>query len=106
LLRRDLHSFPTRRSSDLIVTIGHDTTEKPPFTMDETGPTVVHIGYRPAIVEQVYFPQFEVIGDLAPSLDKLAEVLCGPVPTAEARLPMRAEILIKIHEGDVEERFL
>ena len=93
-------------AADVIVTIGHDTTEKPPFTMDETGPTVVHIGYRPAIVEQVYFPQFEVIGDLGPSLDKLAEVLGGPVPTAEALLPMRDEILIKIHEGADEDRFI
>ncbi|WP_169252594.1 acetolactate synthase large subunit [Brevibacterium sp. 'Marine'] len=93
-------------AADVIVTIGHDTTEKPPFTMDENGPTVVHIGYRPAIVEQVYFPQFEVIGDLAPSLDKLAEVLDGPVPTAEALLPMRDEILIKIHEGADEDRFI
>ena len=93
-------------AADVIVTIGHDTTEKPPFTMDETGPTVVHIGYRPAIVEQVYFPQFEVIGDLGPSLDKLAEVLGSPVPTAEALLPMRDEILIKIHEGADEERFI
>ncbi|MFP3397979.1 acetolactate synthase large subunit [Brevibacterium sp. H602] len=93
-------------AADVIVTIGHDTTEKPPFTMDENGPTVVHIGYRPAIVEQVYFPQFEVIGDLGPSLDKLAEVLGGPVPTAEALLPMRDEILIKIHEGADEDRFI
>ncbi|WP_423059145.1 acetolactate synthase large subunit [Brevibacterium linens] len=92
--------------ADVIVTIGHDTTEKPPFTMNENGPTVVHIGYRPAIVEQVYFPQFEVIGDLGPSLDKLAEVLGGPVPTAEALLPMRDEILIKIHEGADENRFI
>ncbi|WP_166823825.1 acetolactate synthase large subunit [Brevibacterium limosum] len=93
-------------AADVIVTIGHDTTEKPPFTMDENGPTVVHIGYRPAIVEQVYFPQFEVIGDLGPSLDRLAEVLGGPVPTAETLLPMRDEILIKIHEGADEDRFI
>ncbi|MGC2942165.1 acetolactate synthase large subunit [Brevibacterium sp. FAM 24638] len=93
-------------AADVIVTIGHDTTEKPPFTMDENGPTVVHIGYRPAIVEQVYFPQFEVIGDLGPSMDKLAEVLGGPVPTAEALLPMRDEILIRIHEGADEDRFI
>src|SRR5699024_7138174 len=31
---------------------------------------------------------------------------CGPVPTAEALLPMRDEILIKIHEGADEERFI
>ncbi|UVI34774.1 acetolactate synthase large subunit [Brevibacterium spongiae] len=93
-------------AADVIVTIGHDTTEKPPFTMGDYGPTVVHVGYRSAVVEQVYFPQFEVIGDLGPSLDRLAEVLGGPVPTAEAILPMRDDILIKIHEGADEDRFI
>src|SRR5216683_799310 len=39
--------------ADLIVTIGHDTVEKPPFIMGEDGPKVVHVGYQPATVEQV-----------------------------------------------------
>ena len=50
--------------ADLIITIGHDTVEKPPFIMGPNGPQVIHIGYQPASVEQVYFPQAEVIGDL------------------------------------------
>ncbi|WP_298416454.1 acetolactate synthase large subunit [Brevibacterium sp.] len=92
--------------ADVIVTIGHDTTEKPPFTMDGNGPTVVHIGYRSAVVEQVYFPQFEVIGALGPALDDLAEALGGPVTNAEALLPMREDILVKIHEGADADRFI
>src|SRR5580704_14513467 len=47
--------------ADVIITIGHDTVEKPPFIMGSKGPEVVHIGYQPATVEQVYFPQTEVI---------------------------------------------
>ncbi|SUW70229.1 Acetolactate synthase, catabolic [Brevibacterium iodinum] len=62
--------------------------------MDETGDRRAY-RYRPAIVERVYFPQFEVIGDLGPSLDKLAEVL-GVRAHRRALLPMRDEILIKI----------
>ena len=50
--------------ADVIVTIGHDTVEKPPFIMGPDGPQVIHVGYQPAHVEQVYFPQTEVIGDL------------------------------------------
>src|SRR4249920_952353 len=42
--------------ADLIITIGHDTVEKPPFIMGKGGPKVVHVGYQPATVEQVYFP--------------------------------------------------
>src|SRR3982750_4805670 len=34
--------------ADLIITIGHDTIEKPPFIMGKSGPKVVHIGYQPA----------------------------------------------------------
>ena len=50
--------------ADLIITIGHDTVEKPPFIMGPAGPKVIHIGYTPANVEQVYFPHAEVIGDV------------------------------------------
>ncbi|MCF2587738.1 acetolactate synthase large subunit [Brevibacterium sp. UCMA 11752] len=92
--------------ADVIVTIGHDTTEKPPFTMDENGPTVVHVGYRAAVVEQVYFPQVETIGDLGPSLDRLAVELVGHVPNAGALLPMRAGILEKIEERSTDDRFI
>jgi acetolactate synthase I/II/III large subunit len=49
--------------ADLIVAIGHDTVEKPPFFMGSGGPTVIHIGYLPATVEEVFFPHAEVIGD-------------------------------------------
>ena len=51
--------------ADLIIAIGHDTVEKPPFIMGPSGPKVIHIGYTPANVEQVYFPHAEVIGDVA-----------------------------------------
>ena len=50
--------------ADLIVTIGHDTVEKPPFLMTQDRHQVVHIGFVPATVEEVYFPQVEVIGDI------------------------------------------
>ncbi|WP_211979082.1 acetolactate synthase large subunit [Brevibacterium sp. W7.2] len=92
-------------SADVIVTIGHDTTEKPPFTMDEDGPTVVHLNFRAAVVEQVYFPQLEVVGDLGPTLNRLADLLEGQVPNAQALLPMRSGILAKIEEGSTEHRF-
>ena len=60
--------------ADLIIAIGHDTVEKPPFIMGEGGPQVIHIGYTPANVEEVYFPQAEVVGDVGPKPD----AACGP----------------------------
>ena len=63
--------------ADLIITIGHDTIEKPPFIMGPGGPKVIHVGYTPASVEEVYFPHAEVIGDVGPSLALLADRLEG-----------------------------
>jgi acetolactate synthase-1/2/3 large subunit len=92
-------------SADLIVTIGHDTVEKPPFIMGAAGPQVIHIGYQSANVEQVYFPQSEVIGDLGMSLRLLADRLDGKLPCAQALLPLREPILRSIADRDQEERF-
>jgi acetolactate synthase I/II/III large subunit len=91
--------------ADLIVTIGHDTIEKPPFIMTAKGPNVIHVGYQRATVEQVYFPQTEVIGDLGPSLRSLADRLEGKVPNAQALLPLREGILSRIAARATEDRF-
>jgi acetolactate synthase-1/2/3 large subunit len=91
--------------ADLIITIGHDTVEKPPFIMGRSGPTVIHVGYQPAHVEQVYFPQAEIIGDLGPSLRLLADRLEGRIPHAQALLPLREGILSRIAARASEDRF-
>jgi acetolactate synthase-1/2/3 large subunit len=91
--------------ADLIITIGHDTVEKPPFIMGKQGPMVIHVGYLPATVEQVYFPQAEVIGDIGPSLRLLADRVEGKIPHAKALLPLREGILNRIAARDSEDRF-
>jgi acetolactate synthase-1/2/3 large subunit len=92
--------------ADLIITIGHDTVEKPPFIMGASGPQVIHIGYQPASVEQVYFPQTEVIGDLGPSLRLLADRLDGKIPNAQALLPLREGILSRVAACATDERLI
>lgn len=52
-------------AADLIVNIGHDVIEKPPFFMRAGGTEVVHVNFRSAEVDPVYFPQLEVVGDIA-----------------------------------------
>jgi acetolactate synthase-1/2/3 large subunit len=91
--------------ADVIIAIGHDTVEKPPFIMGPRGPKVVHISYTPANVEQVYYPDCEVVGDLGPSLKLLAERLEGKLPNAGALLPLREGILEHIVDRADEERF-
>jgi acetolactate synthase-1/2/3 large subunit len=91
--------------ADLIVSIGHDTVEKPPFIMNESGPRVVHIGATPATVEQVYFPEAEIVGDVGASLAALAGQLEGKLPNAGALLGLREKILAKLAERSTEDRF-
>ena len=90
--------------ADLIITIGHDTVEKPPFIMGRNGPNVIHVGYQPAHVEQVYFPQAEIVGDLGPSLRLLADRIEGKIPNAQALLPLRDSILSQIAVCATEDR--
>jgi len=78
--------------ADLILSIGHDTIEKPPFIMGPKGPKIIHVGYTPANVEQVYFPDAEVVGDMGPSLALLADRVQGKLPNAAALLPLRKVI--------------
>jgi len=91
--------------ADLIVAIGHDTVEKPPFLMGPGGPQVIHIGYMPATVEAVFFPHAEVVGDVGPSLALLAERLEGKLKNASALLPLREQILAHLADRATESRF-
>ena len=52
-------------SADLIINVGHDVIEKPPFFMSEGGFEVLHISFASAEVDAIYFPQLEVVGDIA-----------------------------------------
>src|SRR4051812_18073199 len=60
-------------AADLIVNIGHDVIEKPPFFMQRGGAEVIHVNFRSAEVDPVYFPQYEVIGDIGNSIWQLKE---------------------------------
>ena len=91
--------------ADLIISIGHDTVEKPPFLMGHDGPQVIHVGATPATVEQVYFPQTEIVGDVGASLAGLADRLEGKLPNASALLGLREGILARLAERSTEDRF-
>lgn len=71
------HDFVHRAidQADLIINVGHDVVEKPPFFMRPGGAEVVHINFNSAQVDPVYFPQIEVVGDIANSLWQLKERL-------------------------------
>ncbi len=66
-------------AADLIINIGHDVVEKPPFFMKQCPVNgcvkVIHINFSSAAVDPVYFPQLEVVGDIANSIWQLSETL-------------------------------
>ena len=59
--------------ADLIINVGHDVIEKPPFFMEEDGTKVIHINFFPAQIDEVYFPQLNVIGDISTSIIHIAK---------------------------------
>jgi acetolactate synthase I/II/III large subunit len=91
--------------ADLILSIGHETVEKPPFIMGPGGPKVIHVGYVPATVEQVFFPHAELVGDVGPSLALLADQLEGKLKNASALLPLREQIFARLTDRATESRF-
>ncbi len=58
--------------ADLIINVGHDIIEKPPFFMRHGGTKVIHINFFSAHIDEVYFPSLEVVGDIATTVTRLA----------------------------------
>lgn len=69
------HDFLHRAidKADLIINVGHDVIEKPPFFMSHDGKKVIHLNFFPAEVDAVYFPQLNVVGDIENSIRQLSK---------------------------------
>jgi len=59
--------------ADLIINVGHDVIEKPPFFMRHGGSQVIHINFLAAEVDEVYFPQLNVVGDIDSTIQRLTD---------------------------------
>ena len=92
--------------ADLIINIGHDVVEKPPFFMKEGGKKVIHVNYRSAQVDEVYFPQVEVVGDLSRSVQRLTDKLGGAVNCDTSYFErVRQEVEVHMTDGINDSRF-
>src|SRR5579859_1997693 len=60
-------------AADVIINVGHDVIEKPPFFMQRGAAEVIHVSFRSAEVDPVYFPQIEVVGDIANAIWQIKE---------------------------------
>jgi acetolactate synthase-1/2/3 large subunit len=67
------------RDADLIINVGHDVVEKPPFFMTRDGFQVLHVNYQSAQTDAVYFPQQQVVGDIANAIWQIKQ---GVTPQA------------------------
>ncbi|MBT5572430.1 MAG: acetolactate synthase large subunit, partial [Alphaproteobacteria bacterium] len=85
-------------AADLIINVGHDVIEKPPFFMERGGTEVIHISYNSAEVDPVYFPQVEVIGDIGNSIWQLKN---GVKKQEEADWDFSRMMEVKLH-GDAQ----
>ncbi|BBB22807.1 acetolactate synthase I/II/III large subunit [Abyssogena phaseoliformis symbiont OG214] len=92
--------------ADLIINVGHDVVEKPPFFMHEDGQKVIHINFNSAQVDEVYFPQLEMVGDIATSITALTKKLSGQLNNQVSDLlTIRKKIKKIIHEFDEDDSF-
>jgi acetolactate synthase-1/2/3 large subunit len=92
--------------ADLIINAGHDVVEKPPFVMEPGGTQVIHVNFNTAEVDEVYFPQLELIGDLASSFVRLTDML-EPMSGHDFEYFFRVRALVHEHmaEGADDPRF-
>lgn len=93
--------------ADLIVNVGHDVVEKPPFFMSPDGPRVIHLNVFSAQVDPVYFPQLEVVGDLADAVERIGAAL-EPARCAWDLTPfetVRAAVQESLAQGANDPRF-
>jgi len=93
-------------AADLIVNIGHDVIEKPPFFMKAGGTEVIHVSSRSAEVDPVYFPQIEVLGDIANAIWQMKEdIVPSPGWSFETMRAARAAEVAHTTSLDGDERF-
>jgi len=63
------------RAADLIINVGYEIEEKPPFLMQRNRTEVLHINFSGANIDEIYFPQVEVIGDITHSIKQISQGL-------------------------------
>jgi len=92
--------------ADLVINAGHDVVEKPPFFMEHGGKQVIHVNFNSAEVDDVYFPQLELVGDIAITFERLTSNL-NPVPTHDFNYFMRVREKVQEHmkEGSDDSRY-
>jgi acetolactate synthase-1/2/3 large subunit len=75
--------------------------------MRHGGKQVIHVNFSPAEIDEVYFPQLELIGDVATTFTRLTETLGSQSESHDFSYFMRVrdEVMKHIGEGADDDRF-
>jgi acetolactate synthase-1/2/3 large subunit len=63
------------KKADLIINVGHDLIEKPPFIMQGDEQKVIHVNFHSAQIKDIYYPQVEVVGNISNSMERINDLL-------------------------------
>lgn len=91
------HNQPADRllqQADVVVCIGYDLIEYDPTEWLNPATTVVHLDEVPATIDRAYRPAVELVGDLARTVDALAERL-DQLAADEAELIREARLQVR-----------
>ena len=92
--------------ADLIINVGHDVIEKPPFIMEDGGTQVIHINFFSAQIDAVYFPNLDVVGDIASTITQLTSMLTPQTHWDFSYYQrIKKDVESNINEGCSDERF-
>ncbi len=93
-------------AADLIINVGHDVVEKPPFFMEQGGFKVIHVNYITATIDPVYYPQKGVIGDISNSVQRLTEQITVQSDWDFSRfMEVKGHLDRQLLEGTADDRF-
>ncbi len=94
------------KKADLIINVGHDIIEKPPFIMKGDEQKVIHINFYSAQIKDIYYPQVEVVGHISNSMARLTKALEGRKPINNDWVKsIREKIRHAIHHLDDDDSF-
>ncbi|QTF09945.1 acetolactate synthase AlsS [Brenneria izadpanahii] len=78
------------QQADLIITVGYSSVEYDPSLWNVGKAALVHIDVLPANIDSAYLPDMELVGDIAATIDSLAQCISAPLP-----LSSQAQIILR-----------
>ncbi len=94
------------KKADLIINVGHDIVEKPPFIMRGSEQKVIHVNFHSAQIKGIYYPQVEVVGNISNSIDRLTQALSDCYACDQEWIkPIRERTRKAIHALDDDDSF-